>query len=147
VTLLRGGTGRVGHRVPITAGGAPLIKEFKEFVAKGNLVTLAVAFILGVAFAAVVTAFTNVILGGVSYVFGGSVSFDRLAVHRGREVVIPYGAFLTQVANFLIVGFILFLVVKAYNRLQAKDETPAEPTAEVRLLTQIRDELAARPSS
>jgi large conductance mechanosensitive channel len=122
-----------------------MIKGFKEFIAKGNLVTLAVAFILGVAFAAVVTAFTNVILGAVSYVFGGSVSFDRLAVHRDGEVVIPYGSFLTQVVNFLIIGFILFLVVKAYNRFQAKEETPDEPTAEVKLLTQIHDELAARP--
>jgi large conductance mechanosensitive channel len=121
-----------------------MIKEFKEFIAKGDLVTLAMAFILGVAFAAVVTAFTNVILGAVSYVFGGSVSFDKLGVHRGREIVIPYGSFLTQVVDFLIVGFVLFLVVKAYNGFQAREETPDEPTAEVRLLTQIRDELAAR---
>jgi large conductance mechanosensitive channel len=122
-----------------------MIKEFREFIAKGDLVTLAAAFILGVAFAGVVTAFTNVILGAVSYVFGGSVSFDKLGVHRGREIVIPYGSFLTQVVDFLIVGFVLFLVVKAYNRFQAREETPDEPTAEVRLLTQIRDELAARP--
>jgi large conductance mechanosensitive channel len=122
-----------------------MIKEFREFIAKGDLVTLAAAFILGVAFAGVVTAFTNVILGAVSYVFGGNVSFDKLGVHRGREIVIPYGSFLTQVMNFLIVGFILFLVVKAYNRIQADEETSAEPSAEVTLLTQIRDELAARP--
>jgi large conductance mechanosensitive channel len=122
-----------------------MIKEFREFVAKGNLVTLAVAFILGVAFAAVVTSFTDVILGVVSFVFGGDVSFDKLGVHRGAEIVIPYGSFLTQVVNFVIVGFILFLIVKAYNRFQRQEETPAEPSAEVILLTQIRDELAARP--
>jgi len=123
-----------------------MIKEFKEFVSKGNLVTLAVAFILGVAFAAVVTAFTDVVLGVVSYVFGGDVSFDGLGVHRNGSIVIPFGKFLTEVVNFVIVAFILFLVVKAYNRLQRKEEAaPQEPTDEVKLLTQIRDELAKRP--
>ncbi len=121
-----------------------MIKGFKEFIAKGDLVTLAVAFILGVAFGTVVTSFTNVILGAASYVFGGKVSFDKFGVHRGTELVIPYGKFLTDLMNFLIIGFILFLVGKAYQRLLAQDTTPDEPTAEVRLLTQIRDELAAR---
>lgn len=124
-----------------------MIKEFKEFIAKGNLVTLAVAFILGVAFAAVVTAFTDVVLGVVSYVFGGDVSFDGLGVHRNGSIVIPYGRFLTAAVNFVIVAFILFLVVKAYNRFQRKEEeaAPPEPSDEVKLLTQIRDELAKRP--
>lgn len=122
-----------------------MLKEFREFIAKGNLVTLAIAFILGLAFAAVVTSFTDVILGVVSYVFGGTVSFNKLGVHRGSEIVIPYGVFLTQVLNFLIIGFILFLVVRAYHRFLAKGEASAEPSAEVRLLTEIRNELAARP--
>jgi large conductance mechanosensitive channel len=125
-----------------------MIREFKEFISKGDLVTIAVAFIMGVAFAAVVTAFTDVVLGFVSYVFGGDVSFDGLGVHRGRTIVIPYGAFLTALLNFLIVAFILFLVVRAYNRLQRKEEAaPAEPSEEVRLLTEIRDELARRPQA
>jgi large conductance mechanosensitive channel len=123
-----------------------VLKEFREFISKGNLITIAVAFILGVAFAAVVTAFTNVVLGFVSYVFGGDVSFDALGVHRNGSIVIPYGKFLTEVVNFVIVAFILFLVVKAYNRFQRKEEeAPAAPTEEVKLLTQIRDELAKRP--
>jgi large conductance mechanosensitive channel len=122
-----------------------MLREFKEFVAKGNLVTLAVAFILGLAFAAVVTAFTDVVLGVVSYIFGGDVSFDQLGVHRGTAIVIPYGRFLTALLNFLIVAFILFLVVKAYNRFQRKQEAPAELSEEVRLLAEIRDQLARRP--
>jgi large conductance mechanosensitive channel len=123
-----------------------MVAEFKEFISKGNLVILAVAFVLGVAFAAVVTAFTNVVLGFVSYVFGGDVSFDGLGVRRNGVVVIPYGAFLTALVNFLMVAFILFLVVKAYQRFQRKEEAaPAEPSDEVKLLTQIRDELAKRP--
>ena len=115
-----------------------MIKEFKEFITKGNLVDIAVAFILGLAFAAVVTAFTNVVLGAISYVFGGDVSFDKLGVHRGSVIVIPYGAFITAVIDFLIVALIMFLVVRAYNRL--RDKPGAGPT-EVELLTQIRDEL------
>ena len=123
-----------------------MIKEFKEFIAKGNLVTLAVAFILGLAFAEVVTAFTSVVLGFVSYVFGGNVSFDELGVERDGKIVIPYGAFLTQVLNFVIVAFILFLVVKGYNRFtKNEEEAPADPSEEVRLLVEIRDLLARRP--
>ena len=99
-----------------------MIKEFKEFIAKGNLIDLAVAFILGVAFASLVTAFIDVVLGAISYVFGGAVSFDRLGVRRNGVVVIPYGAFLTAVVTFLIVAFVLFLVVKASNRLRRTPE-------------------------
>jgi large conductance mechanosensitive channel len=93
-----------------------MLREFKEFIARGNLIDLAVAFIVGVAFATVVTSFTDVVLGTASYVFGGDVSFDRLGVKRGEDIVIPYGAFLTALVNFVVVAFILFLVVKAYNR-------------------------------
>lgn len=101
-----------------------MIKEFKEFITKGNLIDLAMAFIIGVAFATVVTSFTDVVLGAVSYVFGGDVSFDRLGVRRDGEIVIPYGAFLTALVNFVIVALILFLVVKAYNKMRkAPDAT------------------------
>ena len=102
-----------------------MLKEFREFVTRGNLVEIAVAFVMGIAFAAVVTAFTDVILGVVSYVAGGDVSFDRLGVHRGREIVIPYGAFLTAIVSFLVVAVVLFFVVKAYNRFRrVPEETP-----------------------
>ncbi len=93
-----------------------MIKEFKAFVLRGNLIELAVAFILGMAFATVVTAFTNLILGAISYVAGGDVSFDQIGVREGDEIVIPVGAFLTALVSFLIVAFVLFLVVTAYNR-------------------------------
>jgi large conductance mechanosensitive channel len=85
-----------------------MLKEFKEFVSRGNLVDLAVAFIMGVAFTAVVTAFTDVVLGTVSFALGGEVSFDRLGVHRDGELVIPYGAFLTALVNLLLVALALF---------------------------------------
>ncbi|HYG72044.1 MAG TPA: large conductance mechanosensitive channel protein MscL [Actinomycetota bacterium] len=93
-----------------------MIAEFKAFVLRGNLVELAVAFILGVAFAAVVTAFTNIVLGTIAYIAGGSTSFDDIGVEKDGVVVIPVGAFLTALVSFLIVAFVLFLIVKAYNR-------------------------------
>ena len=74
------------------------------------------------------------------------MSFDQLGVERDGQIVIPYGSFLTALLNFLIVAFILFLVVRAYNRFQRKQEAPAELSEEVRLLTEIRDQLARRPS-
>jgi large conductance mechanosensitive channel len=119
-----------------------MLKEFRDFISKGNLVEIAVAFILGLAFAAVVTTFTNLVLGAIAYVFGASLSFSELGVHKGTVLVIPIGAFIMAVINFVIVAFILFLVVKAYNRFK-KEEEAAGPT-EVELLTQIRDELARR---
>lgn len=99
-----------------------MLKEFKEFVARGNLIDLAVAFIMGVAFTSVVTAFTDVMLGAISYVVGGEVSFDRFGVHRDGEIVIPYGAFLTALVNLLLVALALFFVVKAYNRFARRNE-------------------------
>jgi large conductance mechanosensitive channel len=104
-----------------------MLREFREFVTRGNLVELAVAFIMGVAFASVVTAFTDIILGTIAFVAGGDVSFDRFGVRRDGEIVIPYGAFLTAVLNFLIVAAALFFVVKAYNRLRRRppEETPS----------------------
>ena len=119
-----------------------MLKEFRDFISKGNLVEIAVAFILGLAFAAVVTTFTNMVLGSIAYVFGASLSFSELGVHKGTVLVIPIGAFIMAVINFVIVAFILFLVVKAYNRFK-KEEEAAGPT-EVELLVQIRDELARR---
>jgi len=120
-----------------------MIREFKEFIAKGNLVQIAVAFILGLAFAGVVTAFTNVVLGAIAYLFGSSLSFSDVGVHKGDQLIIPIGAFIAAVINFLIVAFVLFLLVKAYNRFERKEEEAAGPT-EVELLTQIRDELRTR---
>jgi len=117
-----------------------MLKEFRDFIAKGNLVEIAVAFIMGLAFAAVVTAFTAMVLGAIAYVFGSTEGFDDLGVHKDVVLVIPSGAFILSAINFLIVAVVLFLVVKAYNRFK-KEEEAAGPT-EVELLTQIRDELA-----
>ena len=104
-----------------------MLKEFREFINRGNLVELAVAFVLGLAFTAVVTTFTDMLLGAIGYVLGGEVAFDQLAVRRGGEIVIPYGAFLTALVNFVLVGFVLFLIVKAYNRFRKQAVSPTRP--------------------
>jgi large conductance mechanosensitive channel len=93
-----------------------MLGEFKRFVMRGNLVELAFAFILGLAFAGVVTAFTNVVLSFVAAIFGANASFDRLTFGL-NGTPIPYGRFLSAVVNFLIVAWALFLLVKAYDRL------------------------------
>ena len=119
-----------------------MLKEFKAFIMRGNLIEIAVAFIMGLAFAAVVTAFTGIVLGTIAYLFGSTLSFSDIGVHKGDQLIIPIGTFIAACINFLIVAFVLFLVVKAYNRMQ-KPEEASGPT-EVELLTEIRDSLRAR---
>jgi large conductance mechanosensitive channel len=100
-----------------------MLAEFKKFVLRGNLLELAVAFILGVAFATVVTAFTNIILSVIAAIFGANVSFDHLTLTL-NDTPIPYGAFLTAVVSFLIIAWVLFVLVQAYNRVNAPTEEP-----------------------
>ena len=120
-----------------------MLKEFKAFIMRGNLIEIAVAFIMGLAFAAVVAAFTAVVLGTIAYVVGSDVSFDEIGVHNDAgALVIPIGTFLTAVVDFVIIAFVLFLVVKAYNRMQKPAEAPGP--SEIELLTEIRDSLRNR---
>lgn len=98
-----------------------MLGEFKTFVMRGNLLELAVAFIMGVAFAGVVAAFTNTILSFVAAIFGVSVSFNHLTFSV-NDTPIPYGAFLTAVVSFLIIAWVLFFLVQAYNRLNRPRE-------------------------
>jgi large conductance mechanosensitive channel len=119
-----------------------MLKEFKEFISRGNLVEIAVGLILALAFAALVTSFTENLINPIIGAIFGQPNFDRLVIEIG-EAEFRYGAFLTSLINFLIVAFVLFLVIKAYNRAFPKEEEEAAPT-EVELLTQIRDELRRR---
>lgn len=138
-----------------------MLNEFKTFVAKGNVLDLAVAVIIGGAFGTIVTSLTqDVIMPVVGAVFGGldfSSMFIRLgAVPEGyagsltnyaalKEAGVPmlgYGAFITAAINFLILAFIIFLLVRMANRLVPKKEAaPAGPSEEVLLLREIRDSL------
>lgn len=123
-----------------------MLKGFKEFIMRGNLIELAVAFIIGGAFTTVVTTFTAVIMSLITKVTGKGVNFTSW--HPGR---VPVGAFVTAVLSFLILAFIVyFFVVTPYNRLQARrsrGEEPPPPASEVDLLTEIRDLLREQNSA
>jgi large conductance mechanosensitive channel len=106
-----------------------VFEDFKRFVARGNMVELAVAFILGVAFATVITSFVNVIMSLVAAIFGASVSFDQLTFTL-NGTPIPYGAFLTALIGFLIVAVALFVVIKLYQRLVPPTPDPPTRTCE-----------------
>ena len=115
-----------------------MIQEFREFINRGNLVDIAVGFVMGVAFSAVVTSLTEDI---VNPIIGKIFTIDSLSEWVVSDIRI--GAFLVALTNFVIVAFVMFLVVKAYNRMQREEEEapPAAPSEEVVLLTEIRDQL------
>jgi large conductance mechanosensitive channel len=116
-----------------------MFREFKEFISKGNLVEIAVGLILALAFAGLVTSFTENLISPIIGAIFGQPNFDRLVIEIG-DARLRYGAFLTTLLSFLIVAFVLFLMVKAYNRAFPKKEAPGGPT-EIELLTEIRDAL------
>ena len=119
-----------------------MFKEFKEFIARGNVVDLAVAVVIGAAFTAVVTSFTNDILMQILAVFGGQPDFSEYTI-TVNDAEIRWGSFLTAVINFLIIGLAMFLVVKAINTLASRrqrEQEEAEAT-EIELLAEIRDAL------
>jgi large conductance mechanosensitive channel len=124
---------------------------FKAFILRGNLVELAVAFIIGASFATVVTTFTAVIMGFVSKIFGGSPNFDSIMIWKDEDGVgIPVGAFLTALIAFLILAAVVyFFVVTPYTKAKEKffpspSEEPAGTPEDIALLTEIRDALVAR---
>lgn len=122
-----------------------MIKEFKEFIMKGNVLELAVAVLIAGAFGTVVSSFTNdVIMPIVGYFTGGADFSDvkivlQEAVGDKAEVAIMIGKWINAIINFLLVSFVLFLIIKAYNRTQKPvEEAPAGPS-DNELLAEIRD--------
>lgn len=123
-----------------------MLKEFRDFAMRGNVIDLAVAFILGVAFVAIVTSLVNDIIMPIVGVIIGGLDFSSLSVTVG-SAAIAYGKFIQAIVNFIIVAFVLFLIVRAINRLnKKKEEAPAPPPADVVLLAEIRDLLKNRPN-
>ncbi|MEP6616887.1 MAG: large conductance mechanosensitive channel protein MscL [Ginsengibacter sp.] len=116
-----------------------LLKEFKEFAMKGSILDLAVAVIIGAAFGKIITSMVDNILMPVIGSFIGS-NFAALAAHV-NGVEIKYGLFLQATADFIIVAFLLFLIIKAINRFHRKKEVVAvvTPTVTEVLLMEIRD--------
>lgn len=120
-----------------------MMKEFKEFISKGNVVDLAVGVIVGGAFGKIVTSLVNDILMPLLGIVLGGVNFGGLTLKVG-SAVIAYGAFIQNVIDFLIIAFCIFVFVKFINKLtikQKKEEKPKPPvkSAEVVLLEEIRD--------
>jgi len=116
-----------------------VIREFRDFINKGNFVDLAVAFVMGAAFTTVVTTFTERIvtpLVALIVRLDGIEQFGVFTADGSGSV----GAFLQALINFIIVGFVMFLVVKAYNQFRDTDE-PSGPPEDIALLREIRDEL------
>ena len=131
-----------------------MISEFKEFIAKGNVVDLAVGVVIGAAFGKIVTSLVDgIIMPIVGAAMGGvSVSdwkhvltpaqFDAAGKEVAAEVAIKYGAFLQTAIDFILIAFVIFLFLKAYNRMRKPaEEAPAGPSEEVLLLRDIRDSL------
>jgi large conductance mechanosensitive channel len=132
-----------------------VVAEFREFINRGNVVDLAVAFVMGAAFKTVIDSFAGNdkqpgILGGfIGAVFGGQQPdfSKKMVTINGSQI--PFGAFATASLNFFFVSLALFLVVKFYNKFRAKDDAAAESTAVSTndLLAEIRDEIKAMRTS
>lgn len=130
-----------------------MLKEFRDFITRGNVLDLAVAVVIGAAFTAIINSLVKDIITPLIGVILGGVDFTSLSVTVG-EAVITYGNFIQAIINFLIIAWVVFMIVRSANRLQkrlqkAKEEEkkeapPPEPSAEEKLLTEIRDLLKAK---
>lgn len=129
-----------------------MIGEFKEFISRGNVVDLATAVVIGAAFGKIVTAMVDGIVmpligfltGGVSVTDWKYVLSPATVDAAGKEVAevaIRYGAFIQTVIDFLLIALVIFLVLKAYNRVRKPVEAPAATPEDVLLLREIRDSL------
>ena len=122
-----------------------LLKEFRDFAMKGNVVDMAGGIIIGVAFGKIISSLVSDILMPLIGLVAGKVDFKGLAIEIGGAKI-AYGMFLQSVVDFVIVAFCIFLIVKQMNRFKKPSPPPAPlgPTDEVRLLTEIRDALKPR---
>lgn len=134
-----------------------VLAEFREFAVRGSVVDLAVGVIIGASFGKIVTSLVDDVIMPPVGLLLGNVDFSKLewvlrpenpATEAVEKVAVGYGAFINTLLQFLIVAFVVFLLVKAINRLRrqeaASPEAPAAPTPTEALLTEIRDELKRR---
>ena len=105
-----------------------LMDEFKAFINRGNVMNMAVGVIIGGAFTAIVNSLVNDIINPLLGVFGG-INFSEYSLPLKGEATLNYGNFITAVINFFIMAFVIFLLVKAVNKLTEKEEVPAPPAA------------------
>jgi large conductance mechanosensitive channel len=128
-----------------------MMSEFKSFAMRGNVVDMAVGIVIGGAFGKIVSSFVNDVLMPPIGMLMGGVDFSDLAVvlkeasGEAAAVSVNYGAFIQTVLDFIIIAFAIFMVIKAMNKMKKKEEeapaAPPKPSAEVELLTEIRDSL------
>jgi large conductance mechanosensitive channel len=142
------------------AGEWLMLNEFKAFIARGNVLDLAVGVIIGAAFGAIVKSLVEDLIMPIVGAITGGVDFSNyfiplsskvtavsLAAAREQGAVFAYGNFLTILINFLIIAWIIFMIVKAVNRAipkKAPEEAPTGPSEEIVLLTDIRDALRSK---
>lgn len=126
-----------------------MLKEFKEFAMKGNVLDLAIGVVIGAAFGKIVTAVVDGLLSPMIGVITGGTDFNKLVAPLRGDATLKYGMVITETINFVIIAFFLFLVVKGVNAMKRKEEPPVETPSEIpvdtALLTEIRDLLKARP--
>jgi len=119
-------------------------KEFKEFIANGNVMHMAVGIIIGGAFTAIVTSLVNDIIGPIIGMVLGGLDFSALSVKVGTAELM-YGNFIQAIINFLLTALVIFIMIKNLNKLKKEQEPEPEPdpepSDEVKLLTEIRDAL------
>ncbi|MGO4915265.1 large-conductance mechanosensitive channel protein MscL [Pseudogemmobacter sp. W21_MBD1_M6] len=127
-----------------------MIKEFKDFISKGNVMDLAVGIIIGAAFTAIVGSLVEDLINPIISLFMGGIDFSGLGVQLGDGpdgAVFAYGKFIMAVINFVIIAFVVFMLVKAMNKInppvKAAPAAPAGPS-EIDLLKEIRDALAKK---
>lgn len=118
-----------------------MIKEFKDFIARGNVVDMAVGIIIGSAFTAIVTSLVNNLINPLIGIFLGKIDLSNMVLTVG-SAQFKYGLFLNSVINFLIIAFVVFLMVKAINKFRKKEEKkPEAPSQEVQYLKEIAETL------
>ena len=128
-----------------------MMSEFKSFAMRGNVMDMAVGIVIGAAFGKIVSSFVNDVLMPPIGMLMGGVDFSDMAVTLKEAsgevaaVTLNYGSFIQTLVDFIIIAFAIFMVVKAMNNMKKKEEAapaaPAKPSAEVELLTEIRDSL------
>lgn len=139
-----------------------MLKEFKDFAMKGNLVDIAVAFVMGGAFGKVVSSFTDGLVAPLVGLLTGGVDFNKMeytikdkvaetkdaagnVIAEQAAITLKYGAFITTIIDFVIVAFVMFMVIKALNSMKKKEEAapaaPAPTPEDITLLREIRDAL------
>jgi large conductance mechanosensitive channel len=126
-----------------------MMKEFRDFAMRGNVVDMAVGIVIGAAFGKIITAFVNGVLMPPIGLLVGGVDFSELSMTLQEAsgdvaaVTLNYGAFIQTVVDFIIIAFAIFMVVKAMNKMKKKEEAkpaaPPKPSEEETLLTEIRD--------